>query len=36
VIHFVLVEIAGRRLVLHAIDAKGREFDQTVIERGPG
>jgi acid phosphatase type 7 len=33
VIHFVFVEIAGSRLVLHAIDGVGREFDQTVIER---
>lgn len=36
VIHFVLVEIAGSRLVLHAIDGTGREFDQTVIERSAG
>jgi hypothetical protein len=32
VIHFVYVEIEGSRLVLHAIDGVGREFDQTVIE----
>lgn len=36
VIHFVFVEIAGSRLVLHAIDGMGREFDQTVIERSAG
>ena len=33
VIHFLFVEIRGNRLVLHAIDGVGREFDQTVIER---
>jgi len=33
VIHFVYVEIQGNRLVLHAIDGAGTEFDQTVIER---
>jgi hypothetical protein len=33
VIHFLFVEIHGNRLVLHAIDGVGREFDQTVIER---
>lgn len=36
VIHFVFVEIAGSQLLLHAIDATGREFDQTVIERSAG
>jgi hypothetical protein len=33
VIHFLFVEVRGNRLVLHAIDGVGREFDQTVIER---
>lgn len=33
VIHMVFVEVVGGRLVLHAIDGVGREFDQTVIER---
>jgi 3',5'-cyclic AMP phosphodiesterase CpdA len=33
VIHFVFVEVAGSRLVLHAIDGTGREFDQALIER---
>jgi hypothetical protein len=33
VIHFLFIEIEGNRLVLHAIDGVGREFDQTVIER---
>ena len=32
VIHFVYVEVRGRRLVLHAIDGVGREFDQTLID----
>lgn len=32
VIHFVFVEVQGPRLVLHAIDATGREFDQAVLE----
>jgi acid phosphatase type 7 len=32
VIHFLFIEIQGNRLVLHAIDGVGREFDQTVIE----
>lgn len=36
VIHFVFVEIQGSRLVLHAIDGAGREFDQAVIERSAG
>jgi hypothetical protein len=36
VLHFVYVEIAGSRLVLHAIDATGREFDQLLIERSAG
>jgi acid phosphatase type 7 len=36
VIHFVYVEISGNRLVLHAIDGTGREFDQAVIERSAG
>ncbi len=34
VIHFVFVEIAGSRLVLHAIDGVGREFDQALIDQG--
>jgi predicted MPP superfamily phosphohydrolase len=34
VIHFVFIEVQGPRLVLHAIDATGREFDQAVIELG--
>jgi hypothetical protein len=34
VIHFVFVEAQGPRLVLHAIDATGREFDQAVLELG--
>lgn len=33
VIHLVFVEIVGDRLVLHAIDGGGREFDQAVIVR---
>ena len=33
VLHFLFVEVSGSRLVLHAIDGVGREFDQTVIER---
>jgi acid phosphatase type 7 len=33
VIHFLFVEARGNRLVVHAIDGVGREFDQTVIER---
>jgi hypothetical protein len=33
VIHFLYIEIRGDRLVVHAIDGVGREFDQTVIER---
>jgi hypothetical protein len=36
VVHFVLVEIEGSELVLHAIDGTGREFDQTVIQRSAG
>jgi predicted phosphodiesterase len=36
VIHFVYVEIQGSRLVLHAIDGAGSEFDQAVIERSAG
>ncbi|HKY36794.1 MAG TPA: hypothetical protein VJN18_12690 [Polyangiaceae bacterium] len=36
VIHFVFVEITASRLVLHAIDGTGREFDQTLIERSAG
>lgn len=32
VLHFVYVEITGRRLLLHAIDGIGREFDQALIE----
>jgi hypothetical protein len=32
VIHFVFIEIDGKRLVMHTIDGVGREFDQTVIE----
>jgi 3',5'-cyclic AMP phosphodiesterase CpdA len=33
VIHFVFIQIQGSRLVLHAIDATGREFDQAVIDQ---
>ena len=29
--HFVFVEVEGSRLVLHAIDGAGREFDQAII-----
>jgi hypothetical protein len=36
VIHFVFVEVTGSRLVLHAIDGAGREFDQALIERSAG
>lgn len=32
VLHFVYVEITGPRLLLHAIDGIGREFDQVLIE----
>ncbi len=37
VLHFVYVDISGDRLLLHAIDGVGREFDQLLIElpRGP-
>lgn len=34
VIHFVFIEIEGARLVLHAIDATGREFDQAILSPG--
>jgi hypothetical protein len=33
VLQFVLVEIEGDTLALHAIDATGREFDQVVIRK---
>ncbi len=33
VIHFSYVTIEGDRLLLHAIDGTGREFDQLVIEK---
>jgi len=32
VLHFVYVEVDGPLLVLHAIDAVGREFDQAVVQ----
>ncbi len=32
VLHFVFVEVEGNRLLLHAIDAEGTEFDQLLIE----
>lgn len=32
VLHFLYVEVDGTRLVVHAIDGVGREFDQAVIE----
>jgi acid phosphatase type 7 len=32
-IHFVVVEVGMDELVLHAIDAKGREFDSVVVPR---
>ena len=31
VLHFVYVEVEGNRLLLHAIDATGEEFDQLAI-----
>lgn len=34
VIHMVLVEVGPDELVLHAIDATGKEFDSVVIPRG--
>jgi len=33
VIHFVIVEITGDQLTLHAIDATGQEFDSLVVMR---
>jgi len=33
VIHFVYVEIEGDKLVLHAIDGTGKEFDSLVVPR---
>jgi 3',5'-cyclic AMP phosphodiesterase CpdA len=36
VIHFVFVEVEGSRMVVHAIDGVGREFDQAVIDRSAG
>ena len=33
VIHCIVVEIAGDKLSLHAIDGSGREFDSTVIAK---
>ena len=33
VIHFVYGEVTGDEMVLHAIDATGREFDSMVIPR---
>jgi acid phosphatase type 7 len=33
VIHFVYVEVSADELVLHAIDATGREFDSMVVPR---
>jgi 3',5'-cyclic AMP phosphodiesterase CpdA len=33
VIHFVVVEIIGDELVVHAIDATGQEFDSMVVPR---
>jgi 3',5'-cyclic AMP phosphodiesterase CpdA len=33
VIHFAYVEVAADQLVLHAIDASGREFDSMVVPR---
>ena len=36
VIHFVVVEVAGEELVLHAIDGTGVEFDSMVVPRTPG
>jgi acid phosphatase type 7 len=32
-LHFVYVDITGNRLLLHAIDGVGREFDQLMIEQ---
>ena len=34
VIHFVMVEVGTDDMILHAIDATGREFDSMVIPRG--
>jgi hypothetical protein len=34
VIHFVYVEVGVDDLILHAIDASGREFDSMVVPRG--
>lgn len=36
VIHFVYGEVAADRIVLHAIDATGVEFDSTVVPLGTG
>ena len=33
VIHFVYVEVGVDQMILHAIDATGREFDSMVIPR---
>jgi acid phosphatase type 7 len=35
VIHFVYGEVHADELILHAIDATGREFDSTVVPRRP-
>ena len=34
VIHFVQVEVGADELVLHAIDATGKEFDSVAVPRG--
>jgi hypothetical protein len=36
VIHFLLVEVTERQLLLHAIDGTGREFDQLLMKRSVG
>lgn len=36
VLHFVHAEVRGDRMLLHAIDATGREFDSARIDRSPG
>jgi acid phosphatase type 7 len=36
VIHFLLVEVTERQLLLHAIDGTGREFDQVLMKHSLG